>query len=128
MPARSGRSTETRDGIMIAALGIIAALCAGLGAMSAAQAQTSSSSRSISAIRAELPGNGGRTTLSNEVIGWRAALLRKGILSDTGPYRVALPLATYGDDGPRLLFTYIPRMKDGVGNRVLMFMIKADLD
>lgn len=35
-----------------------------------------------------------------------------GILDRTGPYRFALPVASFGEKGPKLLFTYIPRMKD----------------
>ena len=51
-----------------------------------------------------------------------------GILNRTGPYRIALPLASFGEHGPKLLFTYVPRMKDGTGSKVFMFFIRADLD
>lgn len=51
-----------------------------------------------------------------------------GILSRTGPYRIALPLASFGEHGPKLLFTYVPRMKDGTGSKVFMFFIRAEID
>jgi hypothetical protein len=51
-----------------------------------------------------------------------------GILSRTGPYRFALPLASFGDKGPKLLFTYVPRMKDGVASKVFMFVVRINID
>src|SRR6476619_553511 len=55
-------------------------------------------------------------------------LRSSGILSRTGPYRVALPLASFGTNGPQLLFTYVPRMKDGGGSKVFMFFIRMNID
>jgi hypothetical protein len=58
----------------------------------------------------------------------RRDLESAGVLSRTGPYRVALPLASLGEKGPKLLFTYVPRMKDGVGSKVFMFLVRINID
>lgn len=58
----------------------------------------------------------------------RRELYSAGILSRTGPYRVALPLASFGEKGPKLLFTYVPRMKDGVASKVFMFVVRINID
>lgn len=60
---------------------------------------------------------------------WRRDLERSGALSRVGPYRVALPLASFGDNGPRLLLTYMPRARDGLGaDRSLMLFLRINLD
>lgn len=51
-----------------------------------------------------------------------------GILDRTGPYRFALPVASFGEKGPKLLFTFIPRMKDGVASKVFMFVVRINID
>jgi hypothetical protein len=58
----------------------------------------------------------------------RRDLESAGVLSRTGPYRVALPLASLGEKGPKLLFTYVPRMKDGVGSKVFMLLVRINID
>jgi len=58
----------------------------------------------------------------------RRELDSAGILSRTGPYRLALPLASFGEKGPKLLFTYVPRMKDGVASKVFMFVVRINTD
>src|SRR5690348_4981590 len=44
---------------------------------------------------------------------WRQDLEKAGVLNRYSPYRVALPLMSFGDNGPKLLVTYVPRMRDG---------------
>lgn len=55
---------------------------------------------------------------------WKKNLERKGIIDRSlpRPYRVALPLASFGDDGPKLMFTYAPATKAPV------IFIKIELD
>ena len=58
----------------------------------------------------------------------RRDLDNAGILNRTGPYRFALPVASFGEKGPKLLFTYIPRTKDGVASKVFMFVVRMNID
>lgn len=51
-----------------------------------------------------------------------------GILNRTLPYRFAMPLASFGENGPKLLFTYVPRMRDGVSSKVFMFLVRINID
>jgi hypothetical protein len=57
---------------------------------------------------------------------WRQDLERSGVLSRTGPYRFALPLAQIGENGPMLHFTYVPRT--GAGSGVYLFFVRINLD
>jgi hypothetical protein len=61
---------------------------------------------------------------------WRRDLEKSGALSRTGPYRVALPLASFGgDNGPKLVVTYLPRARDGLGaNRSVMIFLRINID
>lgn len=61
---------------------------------------------------------------------WRQDLEKAGALSRTGPYRVALPLASFGgDNGPKLLLTYLPRARNGLGSdRSVMLFLRINLD
>lgn len=61
---------------------------------------------------------------------WRSDLEKSGALSRSGPYRVALPLASLGgDQGPKLVLTYLPRARDGLGaDRSLMVFLRINLD
>ena len=61
---------------------------------------------------------------------WRQDLEKTGALSRTGPYRVALPLASFGgDNGPKLLLTYLPRARNGLGSdRTVMVFLRINLD
>jgi hypothetical protein len=61
---------------------------------------------------------------------WRQDMEKSGVLSRTGPYRVALPLASFGgDNGPKLLMTYLPRARDGLGSdRSVMLFLRINLD
>jgi hypothetical protein len=58
----------------------------------------------------------------------RRDLEKSGVLSRTGPFRVALPIASFGDNGPKLMFTYVPRMKDDAGSKVFMLFMRINLD
>lgn len=73
-----------------------------------------------------LPHNMDKALDSNSEL--RRSLISSGVLSRTGPYRVALPLASFGENGPKLLFTYVPRMRDGAGSKVFMFFIRMNID
>jgi hypothetical protein len=44
---------------------------------------------------------------------WKKNLEQKGIIDRSlpAPYRVALPLASFGDKGPKIMFTYAPSTK-----------------
>lgn len=61
---------------------------------------------------------------------WRRDMEKAGALSRTGPYRVALPLASFGgDNGPKLVLTYMPRARDGLGaDRSVMVFLRINLD
>ena len=59
---------------------------------------------------------------------WRRELEKSGVLSRTGPFRVALPLASFGDKGPKLMFTYVPRMKDDAGSKVFMLFLRFNVE
>ena len=60
---------------------------------------------------------------------WRRDLEKSGALSRVGPYRVALPLASFGDKGPKLLLTYVPRARDGMGaDKTVMLLLRMHLD
>jgi hypothetical protein len=59
---------------------------------------------------------------------WRRQLEKAGVLSRTGPFRVALPLASFGDNGPKLMFTYVPHMKDDAGSKVFMLFMRFNLE
>lgn len=61
---------------------------------------------------------------------WRQDMEKSGVLSRTGPYRVALPLASFGgDNGPKLLMTYLPRARNGLGSdRSVMLFLRINLD
>ena len=58
----------------------------------------------------------------------RKDLERAGVISRTGPFRVALPVARFGENGPKLMFTYVPHMKDDAGSKVFMLFMRFDLD
>ena len=55
-------------------------------------------------------------------------LSNAGILDRAGPYRFAMPVASFGEKGPKLLFAYVPRMNDGVGSKVFMFVVRINID
>ncbi|MFL6716575.1 MAG: hypothetical protein ACJ8G3_09460 [Burkholderiaceae bacterium] len=61
---------------------------------------------------------------------WRQDLEKSGALSRTGPYRVALPLASLGgNNGPKLVVTYLPRAREGLGaDRSVMIFLRINLD
>jgi hypothetical protein len=59
---------------------------------------------------------------------WRRDLEKSGVLSRTGPFRVALPLVSFGDKGPKLMFTYVPRMKDDAGSKVFMLFLRFNME
>ena len=61
---------------------------------------------------------------------WRRDLEKSGALSRSGPYRVALPLASFGgDNGPKLVLTYLPRARDGLGaDKSLIVFLRVNLD
>ena len=66
--------------------------------------------------------------LANDAGNWRADLVKAGVLNERGPFRVGVPLATFGTGGPRLSLAYVPKLADGVGSRVVMFVVKASVD
>jgi hypothetical protein len=60
---------------------------------------------------------------------WRSDLEKSGALSRIGPYRVGLPLASFGDKGPKLVLTYMPRVRYGMGtNKAVMLFLRFDID
>jgi hypothetical protein len=60
---------------------------------------------------------------------WRSDLEKSGALSRVGPYRVALPLASFGGNGPKLVLTYLPRMRDGMGaEKAVMLFLRMNVD
>jgi hypothetical protein len=60
---------------------------------------------------------------------WRSDLEKSGALSRVGPYRVGLPLASFGDNGPKLVLTYLPRSRDGIGsNKAVMLFLRINID
>jgi hypothetical protein len=60
---------------------------------------------------------------------WRSDLEKSGALSRVGPYRVALPLASFGGNGPKLVLTYLPRMRDGMGGeKAVMLFLRMNVD
>jgi hypothetical protein len=59
---------------------------------------------------------------------WRRDLEKAGVLSKNSPYRVALPLVSFGDNGPKLLVTYVPRMKDGSGSKTVLLFLRFNID
>jgi hypothetical protein len=59
---------------------------------------------------------------------WRRDLEKAGVLSRNSPYRVALPLVSFGDNGPKLLLTYVPRMKDGSGSKTVLLFLRFNID
>ena len=69
-----------------------------------------------------------RNGLAADAGNWRADLVKAGVLSDRGPFRVGVPIATFGTGGPRLSLAYVPKLADGVGSRVVMFVVKASID
>ncbi|MES2535915.1 MAG: hypothetical protein V4632_08590 [Pseudomonadota bacterium] len=61
---------------------------------------------------------------------WKASLERQGFIDRSlpPPYRIAVPLMAFGDNGPKLMFTYAPRMP-GTGQRqVFLVFVKIPLD
>jgi hypothetical protein len=60
---------------------------------------------------------------------WRSDLEKSGALSRFGPYRVGLPLASFGDNGPKLVLTYLPRPRDGLGaDKAVMLFLRINID
>jgi hypothetical protein len=57
-------------------------------------------------------------------------LQRDGILqnSSASRYRVAVPLASFGEKGPKLMFTYAPKIVGGEQRRVFLLYLHIDLD
>lgn len=57
-------------------------------------------------------------------------LQRNGILqySRNAKFRIGIPLASFGDDGPKLMFTYAPRMPGGQQRKVFMIYLQMDLE
>lgn len=66
--------------------------------------------------------------ISNARAGRRYGLERAEAPDPDGPFGSGLPLATFGSNGSRLLFTYLPRMKDAATSGVFMFYIRMNLD
>lgn len=59
---------------------------------------------------------------------WRQDLEKAGVLSRNSPYRVALPLVSFGENGPKLLVTYVPRMRDGSGSKTVLLFLRFNID
>ncbi|MDB5840381.1 MAG: hypothetical protein JWQ23_2333 [Herminiimonas sp.] len=68
--------------------------------------------------------------LSIQANNWKKDLQRQGILhySSSSRYRVAVPLASFGDQGPKLLFTYAPRLPGGEQRKVFLFYLQMEID
>jgi hypothetical protein len=66
--------------------------------------------------------------VANPARAWREELQRSGVLDSRGPFQLGLPLAAFGDKGPRLMFTYVPRMRDDTATRVFLFYLRMNLD
>lgn len=61
---------------------------------------------------------------------WKKELQEEGILhySRTSKFRVGVPLATFGHKGPKLMFTYVPRMPGGQQRKVFLIYLHMDLE
>jgi hypothetical protein len=106
-----------------------ACFCAGVAATASAQADTANTWQQagshVSPSVSESVSRHLKTPL-------RGNLERMGILNSSGPYPVALPLVSFGNKGPILMFTFVPRMKettfvprmkDETGHSVFLFYI-----
>lgn len=66
----------------------------------------------------------GRSDFSNTGREWVADLERTGIINRSlrGPYRIAVPLMSFGDAGPKLMLTYARRLPGQEKKGVLLFI------
>jgi hypothetical protein len=102
-------------------------LAGGLAACVAAQAQTQG--KVVKPPEGGSYSDAGPTLNLDTGSAWRRDLEKAGIISHTGPFRVALPVASFGGDrGPKLMFTYVPHMKDDAGSKVFMLFMRFNLE
>lgn len=70
--------------------------------------------------------------VSNEVMTsaqvWRSKLVSAGVLIDSGPVRIGLPLLSLGPAGPRLMLMSLPKAGEGGGAHRFMFVLSKQID
>jgi hypothetical protein len=61
---------------------------------------------------------------------WKASLERQGYIDRSlpAPYRVAMPLMSFGDRGPKVMFTYAPTLPGTNQRQVFLLFIKIPID
>jgi len=66
----------------------------------------------------------GRSDFKNLGREWVAELEQAGIINRSlrGPYRVAVPLISFGHAGPKVMITYARKLPGGTGDGVLLFI------
>ncbi|OGB27486.1 MAG: hypothetical protein A3I66_06270 [Burkholderiales bacterium RIFCSPLOWO2_02_FULL_57_36] len=66
----------------------------------------------------------GRSDFSNAGREWVAELERAGIVNRSlqGPYRVAVPLLSFGHAGPKIMITYTRKLPGATGDGMLIFI------
>lgn len=76
------------------------------------------------------PRDGSRPLFTLQKNNWKKELQEEGILhySRTSRFRVGIPLASFGDKGPKLMFTYAPRLPGGQQRKVFLIYLHIDLE
>jgi hypothetical protein len=61
---------------------------------------------------------------------WKASLERQGYIDRSlpAPYRVAIPLMSFGDQGPKVMFTFAPTLPGTSQRQVFLLFIKIPID
>jgi hypothetical protein len=108
---------------------IIVLLCAGLAHTAGAQSPANAEAMPLylpseDGAEAFSPKLRGRSDFSNVGRELVAELEQAGIVNRSlrGPYRVALPLVTFGHSGPKLMVTYARKLPGSGDNGVLLFI------
>ena len=72
----------------------------------------------------------GRSDFSNVGREWVAELEQSGIVNRSlrGPYRVALPLMSFGHRGPMLMLTYVHRMPGATQGKGVLLFVNIPID
>lgn len=59
---------------------------------------------------------------------WRTKLVSAGVIADTGPIRMGLPLLSLGAGGPQLRLTYGPKSPNGAHMHGTMITLSKEID
>jgi hypothetical protein len=72
----------------------------------------------------------GRSDFSNVGREWVAELEHSGIVNRSlrGPYRVALPLVSFGHRGPTLMITYARKLPGAAGGRGVLLFVNIPIE